>query len=166
MTRIKIAEKIANTMKVLQDAKGNDTFTAKEYQQFRKNGLSLQTLRDRYFITVNYFETFTKTVPNSSSKNYMFNNQGQAIMTIQEYEHLPKIAKEALIKINNDQPLIIERPKEITITGKRYYYIADYDRMAQSIQAEWKYLNSKKEEKEQELMEINDKITKFQEFFK
>lgn len=166
MTRIEIAEKIANTIRILQDAKGNDTFTAKEYQQFRKNGLSLQTLRDRHFIEVNYFETFTKTVPNSSSKTYMFNNQGQAIMTIQEYEHLPKIAKEALIKINNDQPLIIERPKEIIITGKRYYYIANYDRMTNSIQSEWRYLISKKEEKEQELIEINDKIAKFQEIFK
>lgn len=166
MTRIEIAEKIADTMKILQSTKGNDTFTAKEYKQFRKNGLSLQTLRDHHFIKVNYSETFTKTVPNFHSHDYMFNNQGQIIMERYEYNRLPEIAKKALIKINNDQPLIINCPKEITITGKRYYYIADYDRMKDSIQDEWEYLIAKKEEKEQELIEINDKIAEFQEFFK
>lgn len=166
MTRIEIAEKIANTMKILQDVKGNDTFTSKEYQQFRKNGLSLQALRDSHFIKVNYFETFTKTVPNSSSDDYMFNNQGQIIMKRDEYKRLPEIAKEALIKTNNGQPLIISCPKEITITGKRYYYIADYDRMADFIQKIYKYLISKREEKEQELAELDSKIAKCQEFFK
>ena len=166
MTRIESAEKIINTMRILQSEKGNDTFTAKEYQQFKKNGLSLQALRDHHFIEVNYFETFTKIVPNSSSKNYMFNNQGQAIMTIQKYEHLPKIAKEALIKINNDQPLIIGHPKEITITGKRHYYITNYDKMTDFAKREREYFLAKKEEKEQELIEINDKIKKLEEIFK
>ena len=166
MTRIESAKKIANAMRILEKEKGNNAFTAKEYKQFGKNMPSLQTLRDKYLIKVNNSETFTKTIPNSSSECYVYNNKNQIVMKWNEYKNLSKIAQEALIKANEGKAFEIKCPDEITITCKRYYYVADYDEMADFAKRERKYFLAKKEEKEQELIEINNKIEKLEEIFK
>ena len=83
-----------------------------------------------------------------------------------DYKFLPKIAQEALIKANDGEAFEIKCPDEITITCKRYYYVADYDEMADFARRERKYFLEKKEEKEQELIEINNKIEKLEEIFK
>ena len=166
MTRIESAEKITNAMRILEKEKGNNAFTAKEYKQFGKNMPSLQTLRDKYLIKVNNSETFTKTIPNSSSECYVYNNKKQVVMKWNEYKNLSKIAQDALIKANDGEAFEIKCPDEITITCKRYYYIADYDEMADFAKRERKYFLAKKEEKEQELIEINNKIEKLEEIFK
>ena len=166
MTRIESAEKITNAMRILEKEKGNEVFTAKEYKQFGKNMPSLQTLRDKYLIKVNNSETFTKTIPNSSSECYVYNNKNQVVMKWNEYKNLSKIAQEALIKANDGEAFEIKCPDEITITCKRYYYVADYDEMADFARRERKYFLAKKEEKEQELIEINNKIEKLEEIFK
>ena len=166
MTRIESAEKIANAMRILEKEKGNKVFTAKEYKQFGKNMPSLQTLRDKYLVKMNNSETFTKTIPNSSSECYVYNNKKQVVMKWNEYKNLSKIAQDALIKANDGEAFEIKCPDEITITCKRYYYIADYDEMADFARIERKYFLTKKEEKEQELIEINNKIEKLEEIFK
>ena len=166
MTRIESAEKITNAMRILEKEKGNNVFTAKEYKQFGKNMPSLQTLRDKYLIKVNNSETFTKTIPNSSSECYVYNNKKQVVMKWNEYKNLSKIAQDALIKANDGEAFEIKCPDEITITCKRYYYVADYDEMADFAKRERGYFLTKKEEKEQELIEINNKIEKLEEIFK
>ena len=166
MTRIESAEKITNAMKVLKKEKGNNAFTAKEYKQFGKNISSLQTLRDKRLVKMNNSETFTKTIPNSSSECYVYNNKNQVVMKWNEYKNLSKIAQEALIKANDGEAFEIKCPDEITITCKRYYYVADYDEMADFAKREREYFLMKKEEKEQELIEINNKIEKLEEIFK
>ena len=166
MTRIESAEKIANAMRILEKEKGNKVFTAKEYKQFGKNMPSLQTLRDKYLVKMNNSETFTKTIPNSSSECYVYNNKKQVVMKWNEYKNLSKIAQDALIKANDGEAFEIKCPDEITITCKRYYYVADYDEMADFAKRERKYFLAKKEEKEQELIEINNKIEKLEEIFK
>ena len=166
MTRIESAEKITNAMKVLKKEKGNEVFTAREYKQFGKNMPSLQTLRDKYLVKMNNSETFTKTIPNSSSECYVYNNKNQVVMKWNEYKNLSKIAQEALIKANDGKAFEIKCPDEITITCKRYYYVADYDEMADFAKREREYFLMKKEEKEQELIEINNKIEKLEEIFK
>ena len=166
MTRIESAEKITNAMRILEKEKGNNAFTAKEYKQFGKNIPSLQTLRDKRLIKVNSSETFTKTIPNSSSECYVYNNKNQVVMKWADYKILPKIAQEALIKANDGEAFEIKCPDEITITCKRYYYVADYDEMADFAKREREYFFTKKEEKEQELIEINNKIEKLEEIFK
>ena len=166
MTRIESAEKITNAMKVLKKEKGNEVFTAREYKQFGKNMPSLQTLRDKRLVKMNNSETFTKTIPNSSSECYVYNNKKQVVMKWNEYKSLSKIAQEALIKANDGEVFEIKCPDEITITCKRYYYIADYDEMADFAKREREYFLMKKEEKEQELIDINNKIEKLEEIFK
>lgn len=166
MTRIESAEKITNAMKVLKKEKGNEVFTAREYKQFGKNMPSLQTLRDKRLVKMNNSETFTKTIPNSSSECYVYNNKKQVVMKWNEYKNLSKIAQDALIKANDGEAFEIKCPDEITITCKRYYYVADYDEMANFAKIERKYFLTKKEEKEQELIEINNKIEKLEEIFK
>lgn len=166
MTRIESAEKITNAMRILEKEKGNEVFTAKEYKQFEKDISSLQTLRDKRLIKVNNSETFTKTIPNSSSECYVYNNKKQIVMKWNEYKNLSKIAQEALIKANDGEAFEIKCPEEITITCKRYYYVADYDEMADFAKREREYFLTKKEEKEQELIEINNKIEKLEEIFK
>ena len=166
MTRIESAEKITNAMRILEKEKGNNAFTAKEYKQFGKNMPSLQTLRDKRLIKVNNSETFTKTIPNSSSECYVYNNKKQVVMKWNEYKNLSKIAQDALIKANDGEAFEIKCPDEITITCKRYYYVADYDEMADFTKREREYFLMKKEEKEQELIEINNKIEKLEEIFK
>lgn len=166
MTRIESTEKITNAMRILEKEKGNEVFTAKEYKQFGKDISSLQTLRDKYLIKVNNSETFTKTVPNSSSECYVYNNKNQVVMKWNEYKNLSKIAQEALIKANDGKAFEIKCPDEITITCKRYYYVADYDEMADFARREREYFLAKKEEKEQELIDINNKIEKLEEIFK
>ena len=166
MTRIESAEKIVNAMRILEKEKGNKVFTAKEYKQFGKNMPSLQTLRDKRLIKVNNSETFTKTIPNSSSECYVYNNKKQVVIKWNEYKNLSKIAQEALIKANDGEAFEIKCPDEITITCKRYYYVADYDGMADFAKREREYFLMKKEEKEQELIEINNKIEKLEEIFK
>ena len=166
MTRIESAEKITNAMRILEKEKGNNAFTAKEYKQFGKNMPSLQTLRDKYLVKMNNSETFTKTIPNSSSECYVYNNKNQVVMKWNEYKNLSKIAQDALIKANDGEAFEIKCPDEITITCKRYYYVADYDEMADFAKRERKYFLAKKEEKEQELIEINNKIEKLEEIFK
>lgn len=166
MTRIESVEKIANAMKVLEKEKGNKVFTAREYKHFGKDMPSLQTLRDNCLIKVNNSETFTKTIPNSSSEYYVYNNKKQVVMKWNDYTILPKIAQEALIKANDGEPFEIKCPDEITITCKRYYYVADYDKMADFVRREREYFLEKKEEKEQELIKINNKIEKLEEIFK
>ena len=166
MTRIESAEKITNAMKVLKKEKGNEVFTAREYKQFGKNMPSLQTLRDKYLVKMNNSETFTKTIPNSSSECYVYNNKNQVVMKWNEYKNLSKIAQDALIKANDGEAFEIKCPDEITITCKRYYYIADYDEMTDFAKRERKYFLTKKEEKEQELIEVNNKIEKLEEIFK
>lgn len=166
MTRIESAEKITNAMRILEKEKGNNAFTAKEYKQFGKNMPSLQTLRDKRLVKMNNFETFTKTIPNSSSECYVYNNKKQVVMKWNEYKNLSKIAQEALIKANDGEAFEIKCPDEITITCKRYYYVADYDEMADFAKREREYFLTKKEEKEQELIEINNKIEKLEEIFK
>ena len=166
MTRIESAEKITNAMRILEKEKGNEIFTAREYKQFGKNMPSLQTLKDKYLIKVNNSETFTKTIPNSSSECYVYNNKNQVVMKWNEYKNLSKIAQEALIKANDGEAFEIKCPDEITITCKRYYYVADYDEMADFAKREREYFLMKKEEKEQELIEINNKIEKLEEIFK
>ena len=166
MTRIESAEKITNAMKVLKKEKGNEVFTAREYKQFGKNMPSLQTLRDKYLVKMNNSETFTKTIPNSSSECYVYNNKNQVVMKWNEYKNLSKIAQEALIKANDGKAFEIKCPDEITITCKRYYYVADYDEMADFAKREREYFLTKKEEKEQELIDINNKIEKLEEIFK
>lgn len=166
MTRIESAEKITNAMRILEKEKGNEVFTAREYKQFGKNMPSLQTLKDKYLIKVNNSETFTKTIPNSSSECYVYNNKNQVVMKWNEYKNLSKIAQEALIKANDGEAFEIKCPDEITITCKRYYYVADYDEMADFAKREREYFLMKKEEKEQELIEINNKIEKLEEIFK
>ena len=166
MTRIESAEKITNAMRILEKEKGNEVFTAREYKQFGKNMPSLQTLRDKYLIKVNNSETFTKTIPNSSSECYVYNNKKQVVMKWNDYKILPKTAQEALIKSNDGEAFEIKCPDEITITCKRYYYVADYDEMADFAKREREYFLTKKEEKEQELIEINNKIEKLEEIFK
>ena len=166
MTRIESAEKIVNAMRILEKEKGSQVFTAKEYKQFGKDISSLQTLRDKRLIKVNSSETFTKTIPNSSSECYVYNNKKQIVMKWNEYKSLSKIAQEALIKANNGEAFEIKCPDEITITCKRYYYVADYDEMADFAKREREYFLTKKEEKEQELIEINNKIEKLEEIFK
>lgn len=166
MTRIESAEKITNAMRILEKEKGNNAFTAKEYKQFGKNMPSLQTLRDKRLIKVNNSETFTKTIPNSSSECYVYNNKNQVVMKWNEYKNLSKIAQDALIKANDGEAFEIKCPDEITITCKRYYYVADYDEMADFTKREREYFLMKKEEKEQELIEINNKIEKLEEIFK
>ena len=166
MTRIESAEKITNAMRILKKEKGNEVFTAREYKQFGKNMPSLQTLRDKYLVKMNNSETFTKTIPNSSSECYVYNNKNQVVMKWNEYKNLSKIAQEALIKANDGEAFAIKCPEEITITCKRYYYIADYDEMADFARREREYFLAKKEEKEQELIEINNKIEKLEEIFK
>ena len=166
MTRIESAEKITNAMKVLKKEKGNEVFTAREYKQFGKNMPSLQTLRDKYLVKMNNSETFTKTIPNSSSECYVYNNKTQVVMKWNEYKNLSKIAQDALIKANDGEAFEIKCPDEITITCKRYYYVADYDEMADFAKREREYFLTKKEEKEQELIDINNKIEKLEEIFK
>lgn len=166
MTRIESAEKITNAMRILEKEKGNEVFTAKEYKQFGKNISSLQTLRDKRLIKMNNSETFTKTIPNSSSECYVYNNKKQVVMKWNDYKILPKTAQEALIKANDGEAFEIKCPDEITITCKRYYYVADYDEMADFAKREREYFLMKKEEKEQELIEINNKIEKLEEIFK
>ena len=166
MTRIESAEKITNAMKVLKKEKGNEVFTAREYKQFGKNMPSLQTLRDKRLVKMNNSETFTKTIPNSSSECYVYNNKKQVVMKWNEYKNLSKIAQDALIKANDGEAFEIKCPDEITITCKRYYYVADYDEMADFAKREREYFLMKKEEKEQELIEINNKIEKLEEIFK
>lgn len=166
MTRIESAEKIVNAMRILKKEKGNKVFTAKEYKQFGKDISSLQTLRDKRLIKVNNSETFVKNIPNSSSECYIYNNKQQVVMKWMDYKNLSKIAQEALIKANDGEAFEIKCPDEITITCKRYYYIADYDEMADFAKREREYFLAKKEEKEQELIEINNKIEKLEEIFK
>lgn len=166
MTRVESAERITNAMRILEKEKGNNAFTAKEYKQFGKNISSLQTLRDKRLIKVNGSETFTKNIPNSSSECYVYNNKKQVVMKWNEYKNLSKIAQDALIKANDGEAFEIKCPDEITITCKRYYYIADYDEMADFAKREREYFLAKKEEKEQELIEINNKIEKLEEIFK
>ena len=166
MTRIESAEKITNAMRILEKEKGNKVFTAKEYKQFGKDISSLQTLRDKRLVKMNNSETFTKTIPNSSSECYVYNNKNQVVMKWNEYKNLSKIAQEALIKANDGEAFGIKCPDEITITCKRYYYVADYDEMADFAKREREYFLAKKEEKEQELIEINNKIEKLEEIFK
>ena len=166
MTRIESAEKITNAMRILKKEKGNEVFTAKEYKHFGKDMPSLQTLRNKRLVKMNNSETFTKTIPNSSSECYVYNNKKQAVMKWNEYKNLSKIAQEALIKANDGEAFEIKCPDEITITCKRYYYIADYDEMADFAKREREYFLTKKEEKEQELIEINNKIEKLEEIFK
>lgn len=166
MTRIESAERITNAMRILEKEKGNNAFTTKEYKQFGKNMPSLQTLRDKRLIKVNNSETFTKTIPNSSSECYVYNNKNQAIMKWTDYKFLPKPAQEALIKANDGEAFEIKCPDEIAITCKRYYYVADYDEMADFARREREYFLTKKEEKEQELIDINNKIEKLEEIFK
>ena len=166
MTRIESAEKITNAMKVLKKEKGNEVFTAREYKQFGKNMPSLQTLRDKRLVKMNNSETFTKTIPNFSSECYVYNNKNQVVMKWNEYKNLSKIAQDALIKANDGEAFEIKCPDEITITCKRYYYVADYDEMADFAKREREYFLMKKEEKEQELIEINNKIEKLEEIFK
>ena len=166
MTRIESAEKITNAMRILEKEKGNEVFTAKEYKHFGKDMPSLQTLRNKRLVKMNNSETFTKTIPNSSSECYVYNNKNQVVMKWNEYKILPKIAQEALIKANDGKAFEIKCPDEITITCKRYYYVADYDEMADFAKREKEYFVTKKEEKEQELIEINNKIEKLEEIFK
>ena len=166
MTRIESAEKITNAMKVLKKEKENKIFTAREYKQLGKDMPSLQTLRDKRLIKVNSSETFIKNIPNSSSECYIYNNKKQVVMKWNEYKNLSKIAQDALIKANDGEAFEIKYPDEITITCKRYYYVADYDEMADFAKREREYFLMKKEEKEQELIEINNKIEKLEEIFK
>ena len=166
MTRIESAEKITNAMRILEKEKGNEVFTAKEYKHFGKDIPSLQTLRNKRLVKMNNFETFTKTIPNSSSECYVYNNKKQVVMKWNEYKNLSKIAQEALIKANDGEAFEIKCPDEIAITCKRYYYVADYDEMADFAKREREYFLAKKEEKEQELIEINNKIEKLEEIFK
>lgn len=166
MTRIESAEKITNAMRILEKEKGNEVFTAKEYKHFGKDMPSLQTLRNKRLVKMNNSETFTKTIPNSSSECYVYNNKKQVVMKWADYKILPKIAQEALIKSNGGEVFEIKCPDEITITCKRYYYVADYDEMADFAKREREYFLTKKEEKEQELIEINNKIEKLEEIFK
>ena len=166
MTRIESAEKITNAMRILEKEKRNEAFTAREYKHFGKDMPSLQTLRDKQQIKENSNETFTKTIPNSSSECYVYNNKKQVVMKWNEYKNLSKIAQEALIKANDGEAFEIKCPDEITITCKRYYYVADYDEMADFAKREREYFLTKKEEKEQELIDINNKIEKLEEIFK
>ena len=166
MTRIESAEKITNAMRILEKEKGNEVFTAREYKQFGKNMPSLQTLRGKRLVKMNNSETFTKTIPNSSSECYVYNNKKQKAMKWNEYKNLSKIAQDALIKANDGEAFEIKCPDEITITCERYYYVADYDEMADFAKREREYFLAKKEEKEQELIEINNKIEKLEEIFK
>ena len=166
MTRIESAEKITNAMRILEEEKGNEVFTAREYKHFGKDMPSLQTLRDKRLIKVNNSETFTKTIPNSSSECYVYNNKNQVVMKWMDYKNLSKIAQEALIKANDGKAFEIKCPDEITITCKRYYYVAHYDEMADFAKREREYFLTKKEEKEQELIDINNKIEKLEEIFK
>lgn len=166
MTRIESAEKITNAMRILEKEKGNKAFTAREYKQLGKDIPSLQTLRDKRLIKVNNSETFEKNIPNSSSECYVYNNKKQVVMKWNDYKILPKTAQEALIKSNDGEAFEIKCPDEIAITCKRYYYIADYDEMADFARREREYFLEKKEEKEQELIEINNKIKKLEEIFK
>ena len=166
MTRIESAEKIANAMRILEKEKGSQVFTAKEYKHFGKDMPSLQTLRDKHLIKVNNSETFVKNIPNSSSECYIYNNKKQVVMKWADYKNLSKIAQEALIKANDGEAFEIKCPDEIAITCKRYYYVADYDEMANFAKIERKYFLTKKEEKEQELIDINNKIEKLEEIFK
>ena len=166
MTRIESAEKITNAMRILEKEKGNEVFTAKEYKHFGKDMPSLQTLRNKRLVKMNNSETFTKTIPNSSSECYVYNNKNQVVIKWADYKILPKIAQEALIKSNGGEAFEIKCPDEITITCKRYYYVADYDEMADFARREREYFLAKKEEKEQELIEINNKIEKLEEIFK
>ena len=166
MTRIESAKKITNAMRILEKEKGNNVFTASEYKQFGKNIPSLQTLRGKRLIKVKNSETFVKNIPNSSSECYIYNNKKQVVMKWADYKNLSKIAQEALIKANDGEAFEIKCPEEIAITCKRYYYIADYDEMADFVRREREYFLEKKEEKEQELIEINNKIEKLEEIFK
>ena len=166
MTRIESAEKITTAMRILEKEKGNEVFTAKEYKHFGKDMPSLQTLRNKRLVKMNNSETFIKTIPNSSSECYVYNNKNQVVMKWMEYKNLSKIAQEALIKANDGETFAIKCPDEITITCKRYYYVADYDEMADFAKREREYFLTKKEEKEKELIEINNKIEKLEEIFK
>ena len=166
MTRIESAEKITNAMRILEKEKGKKVFTAKEYKQLGKDIPSLQTLRDKRLIKVNSSETFIKNIPNSSSECYIYNNKKQVVMKLMDYRNLSKIAQEALIKANDGKAFDIKCPDEITISCKRYYYVADYDEMADFAKREREYFLTKKEEKEQELIDINNKIKKLEEIFK
>ena len=166
MTRIESAEKITNAMRILEEKKGNKVFTAKEYKQLGKDMPSLQTLRNKRLIKMNNSETFEKNIPNSSSECYVYNNKNQVVMKWMDYKNLSKIAQEALIKANDGKAFEIKCPDEIAISCKRYYYIADYDEMVDFAKREREYFLTKKEEKEQELIEINNKIEKLEEIFK
>ena len=166
MKKIERKEKITKKKKKKKKEKGKKVFTAKEYKQFGKDMPSLQTLRDKRLIKVNSSETFTKNIPNSSSECYVYNNKKQVVMKWNEYRNLSKIAQEALIKANDGEAFEIKCPDEITITCKRYYYVADYDEMADFAKREREYFLTKKEEKEQELIDINNKIEKLEEIFK
>ena len=153
-------------MRILEKEKRNEAFTAREYKQLGKDMPSLQTLRDKRLIKLNSSETFIKTIPNSSSECYVYNNKKQVVMKLMDYKSLSKIAQEALIKANDGEAFEIKCPDEITITCKRYYYIADYDEVADFAKREIGYFLTKKEEKEQELIDINNKIEKLEEIFK
>ena len=166
MTRIESAEKITTAMRILEKEKGNKVFTAREYKQFGKNMPSLQTLKDKRLIKMNNSETFVKNIPNSSSECYVYNNKNQVVMKWMDYKNLSKIAQEALIKANDGEAFEIKCPDEIAITCKRYYYIADYDELADFARRKREYYLEKKEKKEQELIEINNTIKKLEEIFK
>ncbi len=166
MTALEIDARITNAMKILKTKKGKNTFTAKEYEQFGGNKLSLQALRDKSLVKIDHYETFVKTIPNSSSECYIYNSKNQIVMKWKAYMWLPRIAQEALIKSNDGEPFEIKCPEEITISCKRYYYVADYDEMVNYKKKEMKYFLAKKEKKEQELIEINNKIEKLEEIFK
>lgn len=165
MTRIESTERIANAMKILEQEKGNKVFTAKEYEQFRKDMPCLETLKENNLVKLDHYETFVKTIPNSSSECYLYNNKNQIVIKWKEYMWLPRIAQEALIKSNDGEPFEIKCPEEISISCKRYYYVADYDEMAHYEKREREYFLAKKEKKEQELIEINNKIEKLEEIF-
>lgn len=163
MTRIETAEKIANAIKILKKEIGNTTFTANDYKQFKENMPCLQTLKNKHIVKIDHYETFVKTVPNDSHETYIYNNKNQRVMKWIEYRCLPSVARKTLIELNDGQDFEIKCPEEITFSCKCYYYVVDYNAMTESFQRIEKSLFAKKEKKEQELIEINNKIRKLEE---
>lgn len=148
-----------NAARAIISTFGDRQFTTAEYNQFIKTagGTTLVTLRNDGLVDVARVEKFQKEAPLSyweSSIVWVFGHDGSKLMPKSEFDKLPDVAKQAMVKLNNGLPFEFEGSNTKLIECDRYYHIINREKVDRLAKQAYRHVREALERKEKELLKL------------
>lgn len=150
-----------NAARAIISTFGDRQFTTAEYNQFIKTpgGTTLELLRNDGIVSVARVEKFQKEVPNYwGSVVWVFGYDGSKLMPKSDFDKLPDVAKQAMVKLNNGLPFEFEDSDTKMIECDRYYHIINHEKFNRLANQAYRHVRDVLATKEKELSKLRTEV--------